>query len=343
MKFPVFGFFLSFQVRGDSFTRRLRYRSRWVLYHPMSHSNERPTLAVMAAGMGSRYGGLKQLDPVGPAGEVMLEYAIYDALRAGFGRVVFIIRREFEKEFLEGVLSRFPKGCHADLVFQSLEDIPEGFGVPHDRTKPWGTTHAVLSLRHAVAEPFCVINADDFYGRGSLGTAAKYFSESGGAGGRPIRLAMVGYRLRNTLSEHGGVARGHCRTDDRGRLISLEEWNPIVRDGDSIEYRPEGAAVVKLTGDELVSMNFWAFRPDVFQPLEALFSEFLKERGSVPGSECLLPNTVGQMIRQGEAEVLVLESDSPWFGVTYREDKPKVQAAIQRLVSEGEYPSPLWG
>lgn len=309
----------------------------------MSEWNDRPVLAVMAAGMGSRYGGLKQLDPVGPSGEVMLEYAIYDALRAGFGRTVFIIRREFEKEFRDGVLSRFSSGCRADLVFQSLEDIPRDFQVPHGRTKPWGTTQAVLSLKNAVGGPFCVINADDFYGQGSFEAAANYFSGTSAGDGHPIHLAMVGYRLRNTLSEHGGVARGHCKTDDTGKLISIEEWNPIVRDGDAIEYRPKDAAPMRLTGNELVSMNFWAFRPSIFAPLGGLFAEFLRERGSEAGSESLLPNTVGQMIRRGDADVQVLECDSPWFGVTYREDKPKVQEAIRDLVARGKYPSPLWG
>lgn len=309
----------------------------------MSDGVKGPTLAVMAAGMGSRYGGLKQLDPVGPSGEVMLEYSVYDALRAGFGRVVFIIRRDFEKAFRDGVMSRFPRGCGVDVVFQGLEDLPRGFSAPEGRKKPWGTTHAVLCLQGAVDGPFCVINADDFYGRASYRTAASFFSGPGGDEGGPVRLAMVGYRLRNTLSEHGGVARGHCRTDDRRRLLSIEEWNPIVREGAAIEYRPAGAAPVRLTGDELVSMNFWAFRPRVFQPLGKLFDEFLRDRGPEPGSECLLPNCVGQMIARGEAEVSVLDCDSPWFGVTYREDKPKVQASIKALVAGGEYPSPLWG
>lgn len=301
------------------------------------------TLAVMAAGMGSRYGGLKQLDPVGPSGEVMLEYSVYDALRAGFGRVVFIIRRDFEKDFREGVLARFPRGCRADLVFQGLEDVPEGFRVPRERKKPWGTAHAVLRLGGAVDGPFCVINADDFYGRASFERAAKFFSAPREGTDGPARLAMVGYRLRNTLSEHGGVARGHCLTDDRGRLVSIEEWNPIVSEVDGIEYRPAGATPVRLTGDEIVSMNFWAFTPAVFGPLGGLFREFLRDRGSAAGSECLLPNCVGDLIRRGEAEVSVLDCDSPWFGVTYREDKPKVQESIRRLVERGEYPSPLWG
>ncbi len=310
----------------------------------MAKASQGPTLAVMAAGMGSRYGGLKQLDPVGPSGEVMLEYSVFDALRAGFGRVVFIIRRDFEADFREGVLARFPRECRADVVFQGLGDLPPGFSVPEGRKKPWGTSHAVLRLEGAVDGPFCVINADDFYGRASFETAAKFFfSPPSGATAGPARLAMVGYRLRNTLSEHGGVARGHCVTDDRGRLISIEEWNPIVREGDGIAYRPEGNPEVHLTGEEIVSMNFWAFGPALFGPLGRLFHEFLRERGGEAGSECLLPNCVGELIRRGDAEVSVLDCDSPWFGVTYREDKPAVQASIRRLVEGGAYPSPLWG
>lgn len=309
----------------------------------MASAQQGPTLAVMAAGMGSRYGGLKQLDPVGPSGEVMLEYSVFDALRAGFGRVVFIIRRDFEKDFRDGVLARFPRECRADVVFQGLEDLPSGFSVPEGRKKPWGTAHAVLRLQGTTDGPFCVINADDFYGRASFQTAAKFFSSPRDAAPGPARLAMVGYRLRNTLSEHGGVARGHCRTDDLARLVSIEEWNPIVRDGDGIEYRPVGAAPVRLTGDEIVSMNFWAFAPAIFGPLGGLFDEFLRERGGEEGSECLLPNCVGELIRRGEAEVSVLDCDSPWFGVTYREDKPMVQESIRSLVGRGEYPSPLWG
>lgn len=308
----------------------------------MASAQQGPTLAVMAAGMGSRYGGLKQLDPVGPSGEVMLDYSVFDALRAGFGRVVFIIRRDFEADFRERVISRFPRDCRADLVFQGLEDLPEGFKVPEGRKKPWGTAHAVLRLAGAVDGPFCVINADDFYGRASFRTAASFFSGRADAAAAAARLAMVGYRLRNTLSEHGGVARGHCRTDGRGRLVSIEEWNPIVREGGGIVYRPEGAPEVRLTGEEVVSMNFWAFTPPVLAPLAGLFEEFLHERGHETDSECLLPNCVGEMIRRGAAEVAVLDCDSPWFGVTYREDKPKVQESIRRLVEAGEYPSPLW-
>lgn len=309
----------------------------------MAEEQQGPTLAVMAAGMGSRYGGLKQLDPVGPCGEVMLEYSVFDAMRSGFGRVVFIIRKDFEKDFREGVLARFPKDFRADVVFQGLEDLPPGFAVPEGRKKPWGTAHAVLRLAGAVDGPFCVINADDFYGRASYETAAKFFSSaSRDVSGGPARLAMVGYRLRNTLSEHGGVARGHCRTDERGRLITIEEWNPIVREGGGIAYRPDGAAPVRLTGDESVSMNFWAFTPALFGPLGGLFEEFLRERGRETSSECLLPNCIGELIRRGAAEVSVLDCDSPWFGVTYREDKPKVQASIRRLVESGAYPSPLW-
>lgn len=309
----------------------------------MAEERQGPTLAVMAAGMGSRYGGLKQLDPVGPSGEVMLEYSVFDALRAGFGRVVFIIRRDFETDFREGVMARFPRECRADVVFQGLEDLPPGFSVPEGRKKPWGTAHAVLRLRGAVDGPFCVINADDFYGRASFQTAARFFASRSGDADGAARLAMVGYRLRNTLSEHGGVARGHCVTDSRGRLMSIEEWNPIVREGGGIVYRPEGAAPVALTGEEIVSMNFWAFGPGLFGPLGRLFHEFLRGRGGEAGSECLLPNCVGEMIRRGDAEVSVLDCDSPWFGVTYREDKPAVQASIRRLVEGGAYPSPLWG
>jgi hypothetical protein len=297
-----------------------------------------PTLLVLAAGMGSRYGGLKQIDPVGPSGETVLDYAVFDARRAGFGRVVFVIRRDFEELFRTQIGSRYAGRIEVDYVFQAIDALPEGFTTPAGREKPWGTGHAVWCAREAVKENFAVINADDFYGADSFERLAKFLAtagrKAGPAEGFPAEYAIVGFRLSNTLSEHGAVSRGVCATDAAGLLASITETHGIT----PAEVGPGG----KFAGETLVSMNCWGFTPAVFAGLDAQFKEFLTARGTEPKSEFYLPGSVSEMIGRGEAVVQVLPTDSSWFGVTYREDKPRVQAALAELVRVGKYPQTLW-
>ncbi|MGB7266223.1 MAG: sugar phosphate nucleotidyltransferase [Terracidiphilus sp.] len=295
-----------------------------------------PTLLVLAAGMGSRYGGLKQIDPVGPAGETIIDYSIYDALRAGFGKLVFIIRKDIEEAFRETVGSRFEKRVAVDYVFQSLEDIPPRFSVPAGRTKPWGTTQAILLAADAIHEPFAAINADDFYGAESYGELARHLTS-----GSPD-YAMVGFILRNTLSDFGSVARGVCQVSDDGFLRSIVELTKVERDGDGGRNTAPDGAVTKLSGDEPVSMNMWAFTPRVFDQLRERFEQFLEHNSSDLKAECYIPNTVGELVRDGEARVKVLRSRDSWFGVTYREDRPRVVESIRGLIAAGQYPERLW-
>lgn len=300
----------------------------------------KPTLLVLAAGMGSRYGGLKQIDPMGPHGETVLDYSVYDAIRAGFGKVVFIIREDFADAFREGIGARFADRIEVDYVFQRLDDLPAGFGVPEGREKPWGTAHAVRAARHAVSGHFAVINADDFYGQDAYQRAAAFFdSLPGDASGA---MAMVGYPLENTLSDHGHVNRGVCRIDEGGFLSNVEEYLDIEREADGAvrgnaldgkrHIVPEGT---------LVSMNFWAFGPAFFMQLEEGFTRFLHEAGSQLKSECYIPTVVDQLIHSGHAQCMVLRTTSQWFGVTYPADKPFVVESIRKLIAAGEYPEKL--
>ena len=281
--------------------------------------------------MGSRYGGLKQVDPVGPSGETLLDYSIYDALRAGFGKVVFIIRHDIEAQFRDVVGKRFEGRVPVDYAFQELNDLPAGFKVPEGRTKPWGTTHAVLAATNVVREPFAVLNADDFYGRDSFATIAQHLT----SGSKD--LAMVGFQLKNTLSEHGTVARGICGVGADGFLTSVEEFTRIEK---TLTGAREGDRA--FTGDELVSMNFWGFQPDVFAAFRERFTLFLQKSGTEQKSECYIPATVNELMIAGKARVKMLSSSSPWFGVTYKEDKPRVVESIAKLVARGEYPAKLW-
>jgi UTP-glucose-1-phosphate uridylyltransferase len=290
-----------------------------------------PTLLVMAAGMGSRYGGLKQIDAVGPTGEAIIDYSIYDALRAGFGRLVFVIRRDIEAPFREAIGGKFEKRIAVDYVFQELDKLPAGFSVPPGRTKPWGTTQAILMAEEIVKEPFAAINADDFYGRGSFQVMADFL------GGDGTEYAMVGYTLRNTLSEHGSVSRGVCECDHDGFLQAIVELTKIEkRDGGA---QAEDRA---LTGEELVSMNFWGFTPALFPQLRHSFDVFLKHSGQELKSESYIPTAVNELVASGAARVKVLKTPASWFGITYKEDKPQVVASILKLVAAGEYPAKLW-
>jgi hypothetical protein len=304
------------------------------------------TLLVLAAGMGSRYGGLKQLDPVGPSGETLLDYSVFDALRAGFDRVVFVIRREFEAAFRQRVGIAYEHLLDVAYVFQDLNALPAGFSPPPSRVKPWGTGHAIWCARDEFRAPFAAINADDFYGAAAYRMLRDFFGPDpdpgAAAGSGPARFALVGYRLGQTLSEHGRVSRGVCESDAAGRLTSVREWT-------GIEHTPEGArhvtpdgTVTRFSGREIVSMNFWGLTPEVFPMLERGLRGFLLARGREEAAEYYIPSAITGMVDQGSATVDVLPGGSQWFGVTYREDRGAVMAAIERLVAAGEYPPSLW-
>jgi len=295
----------------------------------------KPTLLILAAGMGSRYGGLKQIDPVGPNGETIIDYSIYDALRAGFGKLVFVIRHDFEKAFKETIGARFEKRVPVEYVYQELDKLPPGFSVPEGRTKPWGTTHAILQAEDAVKEPFAAINADDFYGREAYQVLARHLT-SGTAD-----YAMVGFILRNTLSAHGTVARGVSRVDANNYLTSIVEMLKIEPDGGGAKNTEADGRIIPLTGNEAVSMNFWGFTPAVFGQLRAQFTAFLNKSGQEQKSECYIPTTVGELVAAGRAKVKVLRTNDSWFGVTYREDRPRVVESVGKLIARGVYPEKL--
>ncbi len=301
----------------------------------------KPTLVVLAAGMGSRYGGLKQVDPVGPSGEAILDYSVFDAVRAGFGKVVFIIRRDFEAEFKEKVGRKYEGVVPVDYCYQDINDLPAPYKVPEGRTKPWGTGHATRAARTVVAEPFAVINADDFYGRDAFERLAKFLSEDRAADGK-LHFAMVGYRLSLTLSENGSVARGICTVDGSGKLLGVTEMTKLVRAGGMAENREDEANPVKVPLDARVSMNLWGFTPGLFTELEERFPKWLAVNGAKEKSEWYIPFVVDELIKEGKADCEVLPTESSWFGVTYREDKPFVMAEIAKLVDAGEYPRSLF-
>jgi dTDP-glucose pyrophosphorylase len=290
----------------------------------------------MAAGMGSRYGGLKQIDPVGPNGETIIDYSIYDALRAGFGKLVFVIRKEIEQPFKEIVGGRFEKRIAVDYVLQELEMLPAGFTVPAGRTKPWGTTQAILLAAGAIDSPFAVINADDFYGAEGYRVLAQHL-QSG-----VEEYAMAGFVLSNTLSEFGTVARGVCRVSSDGYLESVVEMLKIERDGAHAINTEENGATTRLEGNEAVSMNMWGFTPRIFPQLEEHFKKFLEAHGTEEKSECYIPRVVNDLVTGGQARVKVLRTRDSWFGVTYREDRPFVVENINRLIRGGAYPERLW-
>ncbi len=297
-------------------------------------------LVILAAGIGSRFGGLKQVQPVGPAGELIIEYSIYDALRAGFDRLVLVIRKDIEADFRAGIGRRLESRIDVEYVFQEIQSNLPGRQVPPARTKPWGTGHAVLVAREAVRRPFAVINADDFYGASGYAALAAHFNQ---ADTTRADYAMVGYPLKQTLSEFGTVSRGLCATDAQGRLQHITEITRIAKSATGGTYPgPDGSARV-LTGAELVSMNFWGFTPAVFPQLEKLFADFLQRCSADPKAEFYLPTAISALNESRAANVTLLRSVDAWFGITYREDLAAAQAAVGALVSAGKYPSPLWG
>ena len=288
---------------------------------------QKPTLLVLAAGMGSRYGGLKQIDPVGPAGETIIDYSIYDALRAGFGRLVFVIRRDIERPFREIVGRRFEDKLPVEYVFQELDKLPAPFRPPAGRTKPWGTSHAILMAADAIQhEPFAAINADDFYGATSFRILGDQLRQA-----KDADYSMIGFVLRNTLSAHGTVARGVCECDEAGWLKSVTELTDI-NPGDS-----------RVTGDELVSMNMWGFTPALFPQLRQLLGEFLRENAGSEKAEFYIPTAVNALVASRQARLKVLRTPDRWLGVTYKEDRPAVVAGIRDLIAGGAYPERLWG
>ena len=298
------------------------------------------TLVVLAAGVGSRYGGLKQIEAVGPNGAIVIEYSVYDAIRAGFDRVVCVIRRDIETDFRALVSARFEKHIPVDYVFQDMTDLPAGYALPADRKKPWGTGHAVLACRDVVKSPFAVINADDFYGRLSyeaLGTFLKGVKPDSG------NYSMVGFTLRNTLSEHGHVARGVCEVDGQGLMKRVVERTNIEKTETGARFAEANGGWTALTGDEVVSMNMWGLTPSLFPHLQREFPIFLEKNAANPKAEFFLPTVVDGLVGSGKASVKVLSTPEHWFGVTYPQDKAVVVEGIRKLVDKGVYPEKLWG
>ncbi|HOI86388.1 MAG TPA: sugar phosphate nucleotidyltransferase [Lentimicrobium sp.] len=300
----------------------------------------KPTLVILAAGMGSRYGGLKQIDPVGPSGETILDYSVYDAIRAGFGKVVFIIRKDIEADFKEAFAEKLSRYIEVDWVFQELEYLPTGYTTPAGRTKPWGTGHAVMMTARKVHEPFAVINADDFYGFNAFDTLAGFFSAQQSEG--KADYAMVGYKLSNTLSEFGSVSRGICETGGDNWLKSVTERTKIQRTGGKIVDMRSDGSLLPLEEDVPVSMNFWGFTPSVFEHIEKEFKLFLDAERENLKSEFYIPSLVDNLINSGRAQVKVLRTSALWFGITYKEDKPLVVNKIGEMIRRGEYPETLW-
>ena len=298
----------------------------------------KPTLYILAAGMGSRYGGLKQLDGLGPSGETIMDYSVFDALRAGFGKIVFVIRHDFEEEFREKIISRYEGHIPVEVVFQETDKLPAGFSKPEGRTKPWGTGHAVLMAKDTIREPFGVINADDYYGKDSFKVLADALKALEGKKGE---YCMVGFKIGNTLSENGGVSRGYCQVDKDGYLTDVTECHGIERKGDRIVHLADGVEK-EFPEDAAVSMNMWGFTPDYFDYSEKAFIDFLSAHGDELKSEFYIPSVVNDLIKSGKVTLRVFETPSRWFGVTFAADREKTVNEFARLVKEGVYPSPLF-
>jgi UTP-glucose-1-phosphate uridylyltransferase len=296
----------------------------------------KPTLLVLAAGIGSRYGGLKQIGPIGPGGESIIDYSVFDALRAGFGKLVFVIRRDIERPFKEFIGSRFERRVAVEYVYQELNNLPLGFSVPASRKKPWGTGHAVLMGSEVIREPFAAINADDFYGMNSFQLLGRHLASG------TSDYAMVGFVLRNTLSEFGSVSRGVCKTSADGCLESVVELTRIERDGGAAKHADGAGQVHPLTGEEVVSLNLWGFTPSIFEHLRRELVSFLKQHGQDEKAEFFIPTVVNTLVSRGEARLRVLRTPDSWFGVTYREDRPRVTQSVRELIRRGDYPERLW-
>jgi len=297
----------------------------------------KPTLLILAAGMASRYGSMKQIQSFGPGGETIMDYSIYDAIRAGFGKVVFIIRKDFAEDFKEIFEPKLKGRIPTDYVYQDLSSFIDGFQVPADRTKPWGTAHAVLCAKDAVKEPFAVINADDFYGRDAFEKADEFLTKDV----REDLHSIIGYDLAKTLSENGTVSRGVCEVDSQGYLRSIAERTKVYRDGDRIVYEENDEKRV-LPAESKASMNFWCFHPAIFGIIEGLFHEFLAQNANNPKAEFFIPIIGDYLVRTGKGKIKIIPTGAQWFGVTYKEDAPQVKGSLEHLVHQGEYPSKLW-
>lgn len=302
----------------------------------------KPTLLLLAAGMGSRYGGLKQLDGLGPNGETIMDYSIYDAIKAGFGKIVFVIRKDFEDDFRQKVLSKYEGHIPAEVCFQAMDKLPEGFTVPEGRQKPWGTNHAVMMAKGLIHEPFCVINCDDFYNRDAYMVMGKFLSEL--PEGSKNRYSMVGFRVGNTLSENGTVARGICSKDNEGHLTEVVERTEIMRVDGKVCYKDEEGKWVAVEDNTPVSMNMWGFTPDYFEYSDEYFKEFLSDAKNMENlkAEFFIPLVVNNLIHEGTATVKVLDTTSKWFGVTYAADRQATVDRIKKLIEEGVYPNRLF-
>lgn len=301
---------------------------------------KKPTLVIMAAGMGSRFGGMKQITPVDAQGHIIMDYSIYDAIRAGFGRVVCIIKKEFEEDFEAAIGSRIRKHVELVYAYQSLDQLPDGFSIPENRVKPWGTAHAVWCARHVIEGPFAVLNADDFYGQEAFVAIADFLSQDR----KPTEHAMVGYLLSNTLTENGSVARGICATDENGFLCDIIERTKIVKQGDKAAFTEDDETYTELPIDSIVSMNLWGFRREALDGFEAKFRHFLTNTlpTNPEKAEFFLPLIISDMITEGTGTIRVLNCDAHWHGVTYKEDLPSVVAAVQNMKDAGKYPEYLW-
>lgn len=299
----------------------------------------KPTLFILAAGMGSRYGGLKQLDGVGPGGETIMDYSVYDALRAGFGKIVFVIRHDFEQEFRDKVIAKYKDHVPVEVVFQDVKNVPEGVAINPERTKPWGTNHAVLMGADVIKEPFAVINADDYYGRESFQVLADFLRS---VEGKKNEYCMVGFKITNTLSENGGVSRGRCEVSADGFLTSVTECHNIRHEGDRLVYDGAEGSETPFPEDAVVSMNMWGFTPDYFDYSKKAFLEFLKENGGELKTEFYIPTVVNDLINNGTITLKVETTPSKWFGVTYAADRPATVEQFKRLTEEGVYPEKLW-
>ena len=297
----------------------------------------KPTLLILAAGLGSRYGSLKQIEPVGPGGEAIIDYSVYDAIRAGFGKIIFVIKEEIESDFKDILLKRFENRVETGYVFQELQMLPEGYTLPPDRKKPWGTAHAIMVSEKAIKTPFAAINADDYYGYEAFREMHNFLSASG----NETDYCMIGYKLANTLSEHGTVSRGVCNIDENDFLISVSELTKIQRENSRIVYY-ENDQSLPLPEDSTVSMNMWGFTEKVFRQIRKRFSSFLDKNINDPGAEYFIPTLVDQLIKEKEARVRVLRCNASWFGITYREDKDAAKKNILERIQNGEYPEKLW-
>lgn len=298
-----------------------------------------PTLLILAAGIGSRYGGLKQADGVGPSGEAILDYSIYDAIRAGFGKVVFVIRRDIKIDMQRIFFDKWSKKIELDYVFQELDHLPKGFVPPEGRAKPWGTGHAIWVAKEKVREPFCVINADDFYGRGAYQLAAAFQSNLDNL--LNSRYCLIGYILKNSLSDHGFVSRAECRTDENGLLSYVKERTKIKKEGQKVFYEDENGNRMGIDENTTVSMNMWGFMPSLFEYLEEGLIKFFEENASSLKAEFFLPDLIDDLIRTGKVDVPVLRTDEKWFGMTYQEDREMVRGRLAELVKQGVYPTPI--